>query len=81
MARGTDETQLQNVVILKSDNERMKRACAELERPTVVYMARLLIHYGVEHLGDVMEWYKERAVAAGAMRPSDQATGTDGTSG
>jgi hypothetical protein len=72
MPRATDETQLQNVVILKSDNARMKRACAQLERPTVVYMARLLIHYGVEHMGDVMAWYANKAAEAATPRPGDE---------
>jgi hypothetical protein len=61
MARRDDETALSSVTILKSDDEKLERICEKsLERATKVYLARLLIRYGIEHIDQVLTWYGDR---------------------
>jgi len=73
MPRLPDETQLTNVVILRSDNAAMKRIAASRERAaTVQQIARQLIHFGVAHIGDVETWYRERAIGAAKPQPGDE---------
>jgi hypothetical protein len=75
--RRSDETALSSVTILRSDNERMKRICERaLQRTTVLQLARLLIHYGVEHIDEVQAWYGKLAREAASPLPGD-AAGSD----
>jgi len=58
MPRRDDETGLSSVTILKSDNKLLDDICEQkLQRATTVYLARLLIHYGIQHIEDVLAWY------------------------
>jgi hypothetical protein len=62
MGRREDETALSSVTILKSDDQHLERICEQsLERATKVYLARLLIRYGIEHIDQVLAWYGKRA--------------------
>lgn len=71
MARGPDETALNNLVILRADNARMKRV-AQTRRTTVLQVARDLIHFGVEHIADVEEWFRTQAIEAAKPLPGDE---------
>jgi hypothetical protein len=63
--RRDDETNTAPVTILKTDNERLKEICEEsLERASVVYLVRLMIRYGIEHIDDVLAWYGVRGKKA-----------------
>jgi hypothetical protein len=74
MARQPDETALNNVTILRSDNAAMKRIAESRERQTVLQVARQLIHYGVAHIGDVEAWYRDLAIEAARPQEGDESS-------
>jgi len=74
MARGADETALNNLAILRADNAAMKRIAEARQRTTVLQVARELIHYGVAHIGDVEAWYRDMVIEAAKPQPGDDSS-------